>query len=909
MADVASTPLVGRGQEMSRIGRLISDAAAGTGGMLILVGEPGAGKTRLVEAATAAAVRTGMAVHAGNAAEHAAERTLGVALDAFDMRLDQLIGPQHATSFVLAARATAAATFLMMDRLLEVLERQCADGPVLLVLEDLHWSDTASLIWLGAVGARVAALPLAVLATTRPLLVGSAAAHRITKLAVPQLLLTPLGAEQVQQLATGVLGHAPDAATIATLEATHGNPLLVLAVLEEGSPVVGNPLAFRLTELDPATLRTVQSAAVLGNRVSATDLAAMLQVRAGDMLDHLETAVAAGVLAPERNRFAFRHELYRRAVLETLPGAARSLLHLRAARALARTGASAVEVAEHYAQGAGAPNDEATHWLQQAACDLVATAPAAALRLITVAIGLAGSPPPKELLLVQVQALAGTGRTAQARLLAHSLLREGLDTSTEAVLRRELALVAVMQREAPECITQMRRYAELAASPAARARVHGELAFAHFFAVDYPRAGKAAERARSGGRRHGDLVAQIAGESVLCLLDLFGNRTGRAIRRAEAIVGWAELPHGAEAHVFQPWFVASLVWLETDQLERLLATARRGREVAVERGAGWAIPGYDALTAFGALRFGALDDAAAAATAALGYADGVDGLGVAVWCTAFLAQVSLHHGDLDGAERYVTAGETRLDLDRSLLGLEQFALARAGLYERRGDIEAALASLRQAWEQFRGIGVLSALPAVALPLVRLAAGAGDRALLDEAATVLAAGAEQSGTTSVRVVAELAAAWRDGDADRALGAVSLAEGTPRPTLTATALADGSALLRARGRRREADRLARTAATHWAALGAYADAEICLPGRRSLRPTGHRPATGIAALTTTERRVTILVSAGHSNPAIADMMGVSRRTVESHVAAAFRKLGVSSRVALTRAAIAQGLATSA
>ena len=133
--------------------------------------------------------------------------------------------------------------------------------------------------------------------------------------------------------------------------------------------------------------------------------------------------------------------------------------------------------------------------------------------------------------------------------------------------------------------------------------------------LDHTGAREAAATAVDGGARHGDLVAQIAGDTVLCFLDLFANRLPQALDRARHITARAELPHAAEAHVFQPWFVACLVHLEADRLEQVAATARRGRQVALSRGSGWAVPGYDAVSAFGALRAGSLDDAAAAAEA------------------------------------------------------------------------------------------------------------------------------------------------------------------------------------------------------------------------------------------------------------------------------------------------------
>ncbi len=250
------------------------------------------------------------------------------------------------------------------------------------------------------------------------------------------------------------------------------------------------------------------------------------------------------------------------------------------------------------------------------------------------------------------------------------------------------------------------------------------------------------------------------------------------------------------------------------------------------------------------------------------------------------------------AERWLTR-------ERAQLGFEQVQLARAGVHERRGRPDAALAALRLVWDAFRAIGVLSPLPAIGAPLARLAHGAGHHGLLTEVAGTLADAAVASGTVSVRVVADLATAWRDSDPDLALSAAALLQSTPRPALVATTLTDAAALLRKRGRLLEADRVAADAVERWSALGACADADACAARSRTARSPQRRPRFGVGALTTTERRVTALVADGLSNSAIAAALGVSRRTVESHVSSAYRKLDVTSRVALTRTVLAHGI----
>lgn len=418
---VAIPPLVGRADEIAHLHGLLRSAAAGAGGLAVITGEPGVGKTRLVEAAATAAAAAGMQVRIGRGVDREVERALGVALDALGLRLDQLVGVSAATRFVLEAGTTAASAFLLADRLLEVVEGLCTTGPVLLAVEDLQWSDTATLAWLRAIAERAAALPLAVLVTTRPVADGTEVGRTLDALGAPVVTVAPLADDEVSALVTGVLGHPPDPALRAALDEVRGNPLLVLAVLERGDGPHGGAgtaaLTRRLAELDAAALRTLQFAAVLGLRVDPAALATVVGGLPTDLLTHVEAAAASGVLVPDGDHYVFRHNLYRAAVLSTLTRPARSLLHLHAARSLARAGAPVLDVAEHYAQGARPGDREAVRWLRDAALDIVAAAPAGALRLVDVALDLAGPAPPDDLVLVRVRALAGTGRTAEADLL------------------------------------------------------------------------------------------------------------------------------------------------------------------------------------------------------------------------------------------------------------------------------------------------------------------------------------------------------------------------------------------------------------------------------------------------------------------------------------------------------------
>lgn len=903
--------MVGRDPEIARLDRIVAAAAAGSGGFAVVVGEPGVGKTRLVDEAARGATLAGLSVRVGRALDREVERTLGAALDAFDMRLDQLAGT-FAGPGLLTTGAASAAGFLLADRMLEIVESACGAGPVFLAIEDLHWADPATLAWVRSLARRAAELPLALVVTTRPPPPGSAARRTLRLLDPQPIELAPLDPAGVAMLAEAVLGRPPDPTQRAALARTGGSPLLVHAVLAgDAHGQAERAIELRVAELDPEATLVVQAAAIIGAGVHPAQLAAVLRTDVVAVLPHLAVAAAAGLMTADSSRTEFRHELYRRAVLDTVLPATAAALHLAAAQVLARSGAPLPDVAEHFARGAAPGDTEAVDWLVAAASDVAAANPASALRLVDVALDLCVAEPEPELLLARVRALAGAGRADEAIAVARSMLSGPVPPAREAALRRELALASLIVGRAADCVEEMVRCAAVTHRADARARVQGEVAFARFMAVDLDGAATAAHTAVVDGARHGDVVARIAGDAVLCFLDLYALRSADAQRRAESIVALAESAAGADAHVFQPWFIAGLVWLELDRPDRLAATVRRGHRAAVERGAGWAVPGYEALRAFAALRAGDLDDVAVSAAATLGLLrdmggeSGGDAFGVGVWCHAFLAQVLALRGELDRAAAHVDLGMGLVDTARAQLGHEQLALALAAVRERQGDPVAALGAVGFVWDRLRAVGMSSPLPAVALQLVRLSCVTGDRSRVEEAVAWLGDAADSTGTASDRAMAQLARAWRDTDPDAALRVADRAATGPRRVLAAAARADAASLLRTRGRHTEADRTAAAAAREWSSMGADGDADRCLAGTRRAVPAGRRPRFGIAALTGTERHVVALVADGLANAAIAHQLGISRRTVESHVSAVYRKLEVPSRVALTRAALEHGI----
>ena len=422
--------------------------------------------------------------------------------------------------------------------------------------------------------------------------------------------------------------------------------------------------------------------------------------------------------------------------------------------------------------------------------------------------------------------LAATGQMAEAEALARTLLREGLDEPTEAQLYRQLALVYLVQGRSHESVAAIERYGELTPEPGVRGRTHAEIAFTRFVDLDHAGARAAAETAIEEGRRVGDLAAQVAGGGVLCWLDSFRNRFPAALERVEQILEMADQPNAAESHLYQPWFMAALVHLESDRLDELAHDVRRGRETAERAGFAWSIPAYDAIAAYGLVRSGDLDDAAAVASSTLGYLEGVDGWGVALWCHAFLAQIAIHRGEDSTGDEHVAIAEEHLTTGRGQFGFEQSMIAKARLAERRNDPASALQILGDTWDIYGTIGVLAGRQAIGPDLVRLSLESGDGARVDAVVADLAEAAATAGTAAFRAFALMAAAQREADGDGAMTAVELMATTPRRLTVAAMLRETASMLRSAGRAADADGCAARSAQLFAECGAGGDAAMVL-----------------------------------------------------------------------------------
>ncbi|MPZ29151.1 MAG: AAA family ATPase [Micromonosporaceae bacterium] len=344
-ADHARPVLLGRVTEQAAIDSLLELARAGQGGGLVLHGEPGIGKTALLEYAAGRADGMRVLDTAGVEPEAdlsyaALHRLLLPVLD----RLGRIPGPQARGVEVVFGRRSGPAPepFLVALATLSLLAQVARDRPVLCLVDDAHWADPASLDALTVSARRFATEPIALVLAARP-----DAARPVDPVGLFDLPLGGLDRAATRVLLAGQSRRRRSVAEQAALLAmTGGNPLAIRelaatgwrgAVVHEPMPLpAGQRRAFldRVPELDPAARQVLLLAAVAGAAPVDTIR------RAAHLLGvDVTTSVASGelddLIVADGAALSFRHPLVRSAVYHAASPTTRRAAHRALAAALA----------------------------------------------------------------------------------------------------------------------------------------------------------------------------------------------------------------------------------------------------------------------------------------------------------------------------------------------------------------------------------------------------------------------------------------------------------------------------------------------------------------------------------------------------------------------------------------------
>lgn len=312
MAPVGASgePLLERDEQLRRLGEAMEEVRGRRRGRLALVtGEAGAGKTTLVRAFTRSAPDE-VLVRTGACDNLRAARPFGPVLD--------LLGRTGGTR---------------EDLLADLMAELRSPRPKLVILEDVHWADDATLDVLTYVGRRIEELHALLVVTYRADEVGPSHPLTLTlgELASVRPIRCPVGSLSVEAVTELARGHDVD--PVELHQRTGGNAFYVTECLSVGDhavpPTVRDAVLGRRARLDDAGRDVLDAAAVVPGRVPLWLLDELVERTSG-----IDGCVASGVLVPEGEGLAFRHELARLAVHDALPPERRRSLHQRALRAL-----------------------------------------------------------------------------------------------------------------------------------------------------------------------------------------------------------------------------------------------------------------------------------------------------------------------------------------------------------------------------------------------------------------------------------------------------------------------------------------------------------------------------------------------------------------------------------------------
>ncbi|WP_239313806.1 BTAD domain-containing putative transcriptional regulator [Plantactinospora mayteni] len=366
--------LIGRAEELAVLWQSTAAALTGSSGLAVVEGEPGVGKTRLLEEAADVADQRGMRVVWASCLEGDGtpsmwpwEQALTTVLDSLPAssrekwlasELGSLLESRYDDTAPVVSGGRAQ--FRLFEQVVTVIGQAAAERPILLVLDDLQWADAASLQLFGHLAGRlptgtaiIGALRDRAPAPGSDLSRVLAAASRLPS--HRRIRLGPLSLADVAELIRREAGQEPGADVARSIHArTAGNPFYVRelsrllsdrgALADDTAPVragvpstVRDVVRGRMAGLDDGARDLLQIAALIGRDVDLGLLARAADADAADCLERLEPLQALGLLEtrpedPYSLRFA--HDLVRESITETTTPQRAIRLHLRVADAL-----------------------------------------------------------------------------------------------------------------------------------------------------------------------------------------------------------------------------------------------------------------------------------------------------------------------------------------------------------------------------------------------------------------------------------------------------------------------------------------------------------------------------------------------------------------------------------------------
>lgn len=920
-----------REKELAAIRGVLARAADGGGGLVLIDGPAGIGKTALLETARALATGDGFEVLTARGAELEHDFAFGLVRQLFEPVLVRLSRSERdevlSGSAALAARALGLADADVGDASLAaglhglywLVANLAERRSLLLVVDDAHWGDAPSLRWLCYLARRLEGMSLAVLVATRPgagepvaALLDELRREAITRAVEP----APLSVDGVRGLVEDVFGlsAAHEFVSACHLQSA-GNPLLVreLATALTGDDELPDAAAaaqvralppqqalravlIRLGRLPAAASALARAVAVLEIDVQLRDAAVLAGLDEPAAERAADSLLTAGVLVADP-LFRFVHPLLRAAVYEDIPAARRARDHARAAVMLRADPSGGDRVTAHLL--VCPPTGEA--WV----IDHLRAAASAAL---------------------------GRGAAETAAVLLERCLAERPAPQARAQIVRELGN-AKRQFAPREAIEHLFEAHQGASDPADRIAVARELAVALALSARLEDAYDLLERTL-GEVDSGDRELALTVEAELLNVGLAG--TGLATRVNERISRIPPLsgdtsgerlvlagiarhhnltaePASQTADIVERalaggqllldqapdsgmYVVALLALMPAGRLETIREMVELATADARRRGSPLGLAQASTTGAFGLFFGGDLLAAEAAAQTGLELSRQTGFLPTIATSARVLIEVAVERGELDQADRLLHDTNLAGPLPDMFMFFNYLLYARGVLRLAQGRAAEGIVDLLDLGSRERSTDQFGPSPWRAVVAPALAAdGDHDEAqrLVDDELTL----ARQRGSATQLTVALRAMAQLAGGTE-AIGhlqeAAAISGGSPFRLYHAYALTDlGAALRRANQRAEAREHLGRGLdLAH--RCGATVLAERA---RQELLATGARPRklllTGVESLTASERRVAELAAEGMTNKQIAQALFVTHKTVATHLAHTYSKLDIGSR----------------
>jgi DNA-binding SARP family transcriptional activator/tetratricopeptide (TPR) repeat protein/type II secretory pathway predicted ATPase ExeA len=355
-------PTAGRADELAELSAAWQRSVSGSTEFVVISGEAGIGKTRLVAETVATAARDGALVGWARCSQDDGAPPLwpwAQILTRWGRELPTITA---------GANTDEGAAFRLRERIVSEVLAESSHRPVLIAIDDLHWADPSTLRVLQLLGEISGESQLMVLLTWRSVDGAVPLAELSESLGRRHATRIPLGgldSDAVAEVMHSVAGTATsDSQAVQLTGRTDGNPFFVVEyarlaqhsgsvsqLLAEPRPptAVGEVIGRRIDRLGTDTARILQTAAVLGREFT---LPVLCGVRAQDpdtALDLLDTAVAAGLIREEGiGEFVFAHALVRDHIYSVSAPTRRASVHARAAQTLADLGGRGSEIAHHW---------------------------------------------------------------------------------------------------------------------------------------------------------------------------------------------------------------------------------------------------------------------------------------------------------------------------------------------------------------------------------------------------------------------------------------------------------------------------------------------------------------------------------------------------------------------------------